>query len=88
MTLAVKVALKPIQPTNQPTKYLDQARDYKSFFALNSAEHEISMLDKPRLINLLEELLIYGKFRCFYLSNQTFKFDFSYTHKHQRDFEV
>ena len=58
-------------------------RDYKSLFMLNSAEHEISMLDKSRLINLLEELLIYRKFHCFYISNQTFEFDFSYTHKHQ-----
>ena len=41
----------------------------KSFFMLNSAEHEISMLDKSHLINLLEELLIYRKFHCFYLSN-------------------
>ena len=57
--------------------------DYKSFFMLNSAEHEMSMLDKSHLINPLEELLIYRKFHCFCLSNQTFKFDFSYTLKHQ-----
>ena len=44
---------------------------------LNSAEHEISMLDKSHLTNLLEELLIYRKFNCFCLSTQTFKFDFS-----------
>ena len=62
--------------------------NYKSFFMLNSAEHEISMLDKYHLINLLEELLIYRKFHCFSLSNQTFRFDFSYTLKHQRDFKV
>ena len=54
---------------------------------LSSAEHEISMLDKSHLINLLEKLLIYRKFRCFCLSNQTFKFDLSYTLKHQCDFK-
>ena len=57
--------------------------DYKSFFMLNSAEHEISMLDKSHLINLLEELLIYRKFHCFCLSNETFKFELSYTLYHQ-----
>ena len=34
------------------------SHDHKSFFMLNSAEHEISMLDKSHLINLLDELLI------------------------------
>ena len=57
--------------------------DYKRFFMLNSAEHEISMFDKSHLINLLDELLIYRKFHCFCPSNQTFKFDFSYTLKRQ-----
>ena len=62
--------------------------DYKSFFMLNSTEHEISMLDKSHLVNLLEALLIYRKFHRFCLSNQTFKFDFSYNLKHQWDFKV
>ena len=62
--------------------------DYKSFFMLSSAEHGISMLDKSHLINFLEELLIYTKFHCLCLSNQTFKFNFSYTLKHQWDFKV
>ena len=57
--------------------------DYKRFFMLNSAEHEISMLDKSHLINLQHELLIYRKFHCFCPSNQTFKFDFAYTLKCQ-----
>ena len=57
--------------------------DYKNVFMLNSADHEISMFDKSNMINLLEEILIYRKFHCFSLSNQTFKFDFSYTPKHQ-----
>ena len=52
------------------------------FFMLNSADHEILMLDKS-LINLLEEFLICRKFHCFCLSNQTLKFDFSYTLRHQ-----
>ena len=34
----------------------------KVFFMLNSAEHEISMLDKSHLINLQEEHLIYRIF--------------------------
>ena len=55
---------------------------------LNSTEHEILILDKSHLINLLDELFIYRKFHCFCLSNQSFKFDFSYTLKHQRDFKV
>ena len=37
---------------------------------LNSAEHEISMLDKSHLINPLGELLIYRKIYCFFQSNQ------------------
>ena len=45
----------------------------KFFFMLNSSEHEISMLDKSHLINLLEELLIKSKFHYSCLSNQTFK---------------
>ena len=53
----------------------------KSFFMLNWAEHEISMLDKSCLINLLEELFIYKEFHCFCPSNQTYKFDFLYTLK-------
>ena len=60
----------------------------KSFFMLNSAEHEISMLDKSHLITFLGELLIDRNFHRFCLSNQTFKFDFSYTLKHQWDFKV
>ena len=45
--------------------YWTSPHDYKSFFMLDSAEHEISMLDKSHLINLLEELSIYRKFHCF-----------------------
>ena len=56
--------------------------DYKKFFMLNSAEHEISMLGKSHLINLLDKLFIYRKFHCFCLSNETFKFELSYTLYH------
>ena len=38
------------------------SHDYKSFFMLNSTEHEISMLDKTHLINPLEELLSIANF--------------------------
>ena len=48
---------------------------YKTFFMLNSAEHEISKLDKSNLINLLEKLLTCGHFHCFCLANQSFKFN-------------
>ena len=47
---------------------------YKTFFMLNSAEYEISKLDKSNLINLLEKLLTFEDFHCFCLSNQSFKF--------------
>ena len=47
---------------------------YKTFFMLNSAEYEISKLDKSNLINLLGKLLTFEDFHCFCLSNQSFKF--------------
>ena len=35
---------------------------YKTFFMLNSAEHEISKMDKSNLINLLDNCLTCGDF--------------------------
>ena len=85
-------ALKPRiflrkKPEN-PVRLEPRPHDYKRFFVLSSAEHEILMLDKSRSLNLLDEVLISRKFHCFCLSNQTFKFDFLYTLKHQWDFKV
>ena len=54
---------------------------YKTFFVLNSAEHEMSKLDKSNLINLLEKLLIFRDFHCFCISNHSLKFNFLYTLK-------
>ena len=51
---------------------------YKSFFILNSAEHEISKLDNPNLINLWKKLLTCADFHGFCLSNQSFKFNIPY----------
>ena len=47
----------------QPPVVKSWPRAYKNFFMLNSAEHEISKLDKSNLINLLERVLT-----CFCLS--------------------
>ena len=61
-------------------------RAYKTFFMLNSAEHEISKLDKSNLINLLEKLLTCEDFQCFCLSNQGFKFSLPYILKDKLSF--
>ena len=63
-------------------------RAYKTFFMLNSAEHEISKLDKSNLINLLEKRLTCGDFHCFCLSNQSFKFNLPYSLKDKLGFKV
>ena len=61
---------------------------YKTFFMLNSAEHEISKLDKSNLINLLEKLLTCKDFSCFCPSNQSFKFNLPYILKDELSFKV
>ena len=61
---------------------------YKTFFMLNSAEHEISKLDKSNLINLLEKLLTCEDFHCFCLSNQSFKFNLPYSLKDKLGFKT
>ena len=58
------------------------------FFMCNSAKHEISLLNKSYLINILKSLLTCGDFRCFYLSNQSSKLDFPYNLTHKWDFKV
>ena len=60
---------------------------YKTFFMLNSADNEISKLDKSNLINLLEKLLTCKDFHCFCLSNQKFKFNLSYILKDKLSFK-
>ena len=54
---------------------------YKTFFMLNSAELEISKLDKSNLINLLDKLLTSGDFHCFCLSNRSFKINLPHSLK-------
>ena len=63
-------------------------RAYKTFFMLNSAEHEISMLDKTNLIDLLDKLLACGDTDYFCRSNQSFKFNLPYSLKHKFDLKV
>ena len=69
-------------PTRRQHNYLPH--DYISLFVLNSTEHEISMLDKCHLINLLEKLLIASADQIKLLNwishtlssiNDTFKFE-------------
>ena len=60
----------------------------KTFFMLNSVEHEISKVDKSNLINLLEKFLTCGDFHCFCLSNQSFKFSLPYSSKYKLGFKV
>ena len=58
------VAMTIINPRKEywpSRRSTSRPHDYKRFFMLNSAEHEVSMLDKSHLINLLEELLIFRK---------------------------
>ena len=73
-----------------PKKKTSQIRPcaYKTFFMLNSAEHEISKLDKSILINLLEKILTCGDFHCFYLLNQSFKFNLPYSLKDKLGLKV
>ena len=61
-----------------PEVLLTRPCAYKTFFMLNSAEHEISKLDKSSLINLLEKLLTCKDFHCFRPLNQNFKFNLPY----------
>ena len=63
-------------------------RAYETFFILNSAEHEISKLDKSNLINRLERHLTCRDFHCFCLSNQSFKFNLPYSLKDKLGFKV
>ena len=60
---------------------------YKTFFMLNSAEHEISMLSKSNLVNLLDKLLACGDTYYFCQSNQSFEFNLQYSLKHKLDFK-
>ena len=86
--LSIPVIVYPFHMWVNPFPNKPWPHAYKTFFMLNSAEHEISMLNKSNLIHVLESLLTFGDFRCFYLSNQSFKFDFSYYLKHKWDFKV
>ena len=43
-----------------------RVRAYKTFFMLNSPEHEISKLDESNFINLLGQLLTCGDFQFFH----------------------
>ena len=61
---------------------------YKTFFMLNSAQHEISKLDKSNLINVLEKVLTCDDFHCFCLLNQSFKFNLPYILKNKLSFKV
>ena len=55
---------------------------------LNSAECEVSKLDKSNLINLLQKLMTCGDFHCFCLANQSFKSKLSYSLKDKAGFKI
>ena len=69
-------------------EYVPRPYAYKTFFMLNSAEHEISKLNKSNLINLLEELLTYEDCHSFCLLNQSFKYNLPYSLNDKLGFTV
>ena len=81
----VKVKVDIVSSDDIKIYYTGKFQDFtaryiiKLFFILNSAEHEISKLDKSNLINLMEKLSTCGDFHCFCLSNQSFKFNLLYS---------
>ena len=59
---------------------------YENFLMLNSAEHEISKLDKSNLIKLFEKFFTFADLYCFYLSNKSFEFNLPYSFKDKLGF--
>ena len=88
VTMSVHILLVKLGHKDASIFKAFRPRAYKTFFMLNSAEHEILKLDKSNLINLLEKLLTCEDFHYFCLSNQSFKLNLPYSLKNKLGFKV